>query len=361
MVPPQLTTNDGAMNAPGRTPREPGTAGAPPPAGEPREPGTADAPTPAGRTVARDVDDVIDVLAARQHGVVARVQLLAAGVSAHVIDHRLRKGRLRPIHRGVYGLGRLRGPHAGEMAAVLAAGEGALLSHRSAAALWGQIPPRPADSRLEVSTPGRHSLPRPGLKTYRIASIQPDEATSLHGVPIATPTRTLLDLAAVLSAPDLERALARSLRPRAHLTGDAGRGLEPALHALIERYPRRAGTPLLRSLLAQDRLALTRSHAEAAFLAILERGGLPKPDTNVRIRGLEVDGLFRAARLVVEIDGFRYHSSRAAFERDRSRDQALYVAGYHVIRFTWNQLDQQPDRVLARVSAALALAEARRS
>jgi very-short-patch-repair endonuclease len=311
---------------------------------------------PAGRvstgpTAVRDVDEIIDLTASRQDGVVERGQLLAAGVAGHAIDYRLRKGRLRPIHRGVYGVGRLRGAHASEMAAVLAGGDGALLSHRSAASLWQHLPPRPAEAPIEVSTPGRHVQSRPGLRLYRIRTIQADEATSLHGIPITTPTRTLLDLAMVLSAHQLERTVARALRDGVE---------EHRLLELIARYPRRAGAPLLRSLLGEEHLVITRSHAEEVFLAIVERGGLPKPETNVRIRGLEVDFLFRVARLIVEVDGFTYHSSRAAIERDHHRDQALYLAGYDVVRFTWKQIDQQPDRVLAKLAGALARAEARR-
>jgi very-short-patch-repair endonuclease/predicted transcriptional regulator of viral defense system len=304
-----------------------------------------------GRTTTRDVDEIIDLSASRQHGVVARRQLVAAGVPGYAIDHRVRRGRLRPIHRGVYGLGRLRPPHAMEMAAVLAGGDSALLSHRSAAALWKHLPPRPADMPVEVSTPGRHAQSRPGLRVCRIRPIQDDEATSLHGIPITTPARTLLDLAMVLSAHELERTLARALRDGVE---------EHQLRALLARYPARAGAPLLRSLLGEENLVVTRSHAEDAFLAILDRGGLPKPETNVRIRGFEVDCFFRAARLIVEIDGFTYHSSPAAIERDHHRDQLLYLAGYDVVRFTWKQLDQQPDRALARVAGALARAEARR-
>jgi very-short-patch-repair endonuclease len=349
------------MNASGHEPRKDAGGSARGADARPKRREAGSDPAPGERsTHGRDVDDIIDARAARQHGVVARAQLLAAGVPGHAIDHRLRKGRLRPIHRGVYGLGRLRGPHASEMAAVLAAGDGALLSHQSAAALWSHLPPRPAGSRVEVSTPGRHSVSRRGLKTHRIKPVQPDEATSLSGIPITTPARTLLDIAAVLSAPDLERALARALRVQVPLPGRARSGLEESLLVLVARYPRRAGTPLLRSLLGQDGLVFTRSHAEDAFLAILERGGLPKPETNVRIRGIEVDSLFRAARLVVEVDGFSYHSAPAALERDQSRDQTLYLAGYDVLRFTWKQLDKQPDRVLARVAAALGRAEARR-
>lgn len=297
------------------------------------------------------VDEVIDLTASRQHGVVARRQLLAAGVAEHAIDYRLRKGRLRSVHRGVYGLGRLRGVHAAEMAAVLAGGDGALLSYRSAGAMWGQLPPRPADAPIEVSTPGRHVESRPGLNAHRMSAIHGDEATSLHDIPITTPARTLLDLAVVLSARELERALARALRDGVE---------EHQLHELLTRYPARSGAPLLRSLVGEDNLVVTRSHAEEAFLAILERGGLPKPQTNVRVRGLEVDCLFRTARLIVEIDGFTYHSSPTAIERDHHRDQVLYLAGYDVIRFTWKQLDEQPDRVLAKVAGALARAEARR-
>lgn len=306
---------------------------------------------PTGQATPRGVDEIIDISASRQHGVVSRQQLLAKGVAGHAIDYRVRKGRLRPIHRGVYGLGLLRGSHAAEMAAVLAGGVGALLSYRSAGSLWRLLPPRPANAPVEISTPGRAVVSRPGLSAHRIGSIQRDEATSLHGIPITTAARTIFDLAGVLSARELERALARALRNGM----EEGQQLE-----LLARYPARPGTPLLRSLVGEGNLVYTRSHAEEVFLAILERGGLPKPETNVQIRGLEVDCFFRAVRLIVEIDGFTYHSSSTAIERDHSRDQALYLAGYDVVRFTWSQLDRQPDRVLAKVAGALARAEARR-
>jgi very-short-patch-repair endonuclease len=333
MALPHLAPHHGAMSASEYRPRRPG--------------GRAST----GRVAARDVDEMIDLTASRQHGVLARRQLVAAGVPEYAIDHRIRRGRLRPIHRGVYGFGRLRTPHSVEMAAVLAGGAGALLSHRSAASLWRQLPPRPADAPVEVSTPGRHALSRPGLQMHRIPPLRDDEATTLHGIPLTTSARTVLDLAMVLTPHELERALASALR----------HGLEEhQLRALLARHPRRAGAPCLRSLLGEGNLAFTRSHAEEVFLATLDRGGLPKPETNVRVRGLEVDCLFRAARLIVEIDGFTYHSSPAATERDHHRDQVLYLAGYDVVRFTWKQLDQQPDRVLAKVAGALARAEASR-
>ncbi len=303
------------------------------------------------RAIVHGVDEIIDISASRQHGVVSRRQLLSAGVAAHAIDHRLRKGRLRSIHRGVYGVGRLRGALAAEVAAILAGGAGALLSYRSAGALWQHLPPRPADAPVEISTPGRGVQSRPGLTAHQVASIQDDEATSLHGIPTTTPARTVLDLAMVLSAHELERALARALRA----------GLEKRqVLVLLTRYPPRAGAPLLRSLVGEENLVVTRSHAEEVFLSILDRGGLPKPETNVRVRGLEVDCLFRAVRLIAEIDGFTYHSSPAAIERDHNRDHALYLAGYDVVRFTWTQLDNQPDRVLAKMAGALARAETRR-
>jgi very-short-patch-repair endonuclease len=351
------------MSAPEAGPRKPRqprqTAGRAPSQSPSSTPSSVRTPTPtptptrapAHRLSARNVDEIIDLWAAAQHGVVARWQLLADGVTEHAIEHRIRSGRLRPIHRGVYGVGRLRGPHAAEMAAVVAGGRGALLSYRSAAALWKQLPAGPADAPVEVSTPGRNVLTRPGLRIHRTGPIPADEATSLHGIPITTPARTLLDLAMVLSAHDLERALARALR---------GGVEEGQILTLLARYPKRPGARLLRSLLDAENLVFTRSHAEEAFLAIVQRGGLPKPETNVRVRGFEVDFFFRAARLIIEVDGATYHSAPAAVERDHNRDQALFLAGYTVLRFIWKEVDQRPDRVLAKVAGALAIAEARR-
>lgn len=306
--------------------------------------GTRRQPTADG--VTSPPDTVIDAFAARQHGVVSRRQLLSAGVPAHVIDYRVRRGRLRQLHRGVYGVGPVTGRFGREMAGVLACGDSAFLSHDSAAPFW-RLGARPADAApVEVTVTAGPRRPGAGIRVHRAPGLRPDETTEVHGIPITTPARTLLDLAGRRSPRELERALAGAIRDRILSGDDVAR--------LIRRHPRRPGTGILRDVLARDGgPAFTRSEAESRFLDLMRRSPLPAPRCNVRVRGREVDFLWAAERLVVEIDGFEFHGRRAAFERDHRRDAALTVAGYRVLRFTWAQITREETTVLVRVAQAL--------
>ena len=211
------------------------------------------------------------------------------------------------------------------MAAVLAAGPGAVLSHRDAAALWGILP---SNRRLiEVSVPGKRRA-REGLE-IRVASLPPDETTTLDGIPVTTVARTLLDLAAVETTPRLQRALNEAERLRL-----ADR---TPLTELFARHPNAKGVATLRRLTPDD--TVTRSELERRFLAFCDRHGLPKPRMNTTIAGIEVDAYWPQHDLVVELDGFAYHSSHRAFHVDRERDRALTVRGLRVVRVTARHLD----------------------
>lgn len=213
-------------------------------------------------------DALIETIAGRQHGVVSRQQLLRAGITRDILDHRVATGRLRCVHRGVYQLGPLTSPGARFMAAVLACGAAAVLSGRSAAVLWQVLPPGERDAPVDV-------------------------------------------------------AVTRGGRLRRLLDGES-----------------RAG--------------LTRSEAEERFVALVRKAGLRDPETNVRVAGgVEVDALWRAERLVVEIDGYAFHSSARRFERDRRGDAILVAAGQRVMRITWRQIVEEPEAVLIRVAQAL--------
>jgi very-short-patch-repair endonuclease/predicted transcriptional regulator of viral defense system len=278
-----------------------------------------------GRSHTRETDGLIAALAARQHGVVARGQLLGLGVGQRAIERRIEKSRLHPLHPGVYAVGhKLLSQRGRWMAAVLACGPRAVLSHRSAAALWGI---RPTDrSSIEITIPNQ-LRPRPGLHPHR-AVLPPDEVTTHEGIPTTTPARTLLDLAAVTTRQTLERALdeAEILR----LPGPA---------ALLDRYPRRRGTKNLRALLLDARNPTpTRNDFEARFRTCVDDHGLPRPETNTLVEGKEVDAAWREAKLIIELDGFATHGTRRAFERDRRRDRQLHAAGWRVVRLTWTQL-----------------------
>ena len=224
------------------------------------------------------------------------------------------------------------------MAAVLACGPGAVLSHRSAASLWDIR--HTAKGRIDVTTP-RVLRPRPGL--HRRAVLPADEMTIHDALPTTTPARTLLDLAAVIPSQSLERALdeAEILR----LPGPA---------PLLDRYPRQRGTRNLRTLLLNARSPTpTRNEFEARFLTLLDSHGIPRPEINTIIEGYEVDAAWRGARLIVELDGFATHGTRRAFERDRLRDRRLQAAGWRVIRLTWAQLSEA-DQVVREVRRLLA-------
>jgi len=231
------------------------------------------------------------------------------------------------------------------MAAVLAAGPGAVLSHRSAAALWGLRPSGPP--RPEVTAVPRRRA-GPGVHVHH-TRLSGDEVTEQEGTPVTTVSRTLLDLAAVLPRRQLERALQEAEVRR---LGDMV-SLEP----LLARHPRRRGTATLRSIVASGRIGenATRSELEERFLAIADRAGLPRPAINAHVeiagRLVECDCLWRTERLVVELDGHAFHAPRRAFEADRARDRALQVAGWRVVRVTWRQLHAESGRVAADLRA----------
>jgi predicted transcriptional regulator of viral defense system len=286
----------------------------------------------------RRVERAVAVLAAGQHGVVARRQLLALGVGGGAIDHRVWLGRLHPVHRGVYAVGHGVLSQRGRwMAAVLAAGPGAVLSHRSAAALW-RI--RSQGGRaIEVTVP-RWRRGQAGIELH-CGAIAPDEITGVDGIPVTTVPRTIFDLAAVLPRDRAERAAneAEALR-----LGDS-----LSLADLVDRYPRRSGVGAIRAIVDDARLGagITREEMEHRFQAFIAVHGLPRPAVNAVIpglrRGYEGDCVWPQHRVVAELDSRAWHGTRAAFERDRERDRALVVAGWRVVRITWRQLHRDPE------------------
>jgi very-short-patch-repair endonuclease len=290
---------------------------------------------------------MIATIAERQYGVVSTQQLLAAGISHKAIATRVRRHGLHRLHRGVYAVG-----HtalvllAREMAAVLACGEGAVVSHRSAAALWGLLPPDDGPIDVTVTRSGRS---RPGLRVHRSRTLDPSDVRVIHGIPVTSPTRTMLDMAETTPERELERALDEALVQK--LTS------HDTLVAAVDGAAGRRGASRVRTLLdRQDEPALTRSEAEERCLELIRKAALEAPEVNVQVGRHTVDFLWRDRRLVVEIDGYRFHSSRKSFERDRLRDAELAARGYRVIRITWRQLIEEPYAVVARLSLALAAA-----
>ena len=274
-------------------------------------------------------DARIAALAGRQHGVVARAQLLALGLASDDIDYRLRMKRLQPLHRAVYTAGHDALTREGRwMGAVLAGGHGAVLSHRSAAALWGIA----SVSGFDLTVP-RQRRSRRGIELH-LSTLPADEITQRNRIPVTTIPRTLFDLATILRPRQLERAMNEAETQR--LLDDL------SLHDLLARYPRRPGTPAIRALLAARAAGatVTRSELEVKFLEFVDELGFPIPQTNQWIEGFEIDCLWREQRLAVELDGRAFHDTLQAYERDRERDRLLQAAGWRPIRVTWRQLER---------------------
>lgn len=222
------------------------------------------------------------------------------------------------------------------MAAVLAVGPDAVLSHRSAAALW-RI--RPTSSRTDV-TSQRRVESRVAIAVHQ-GPLPTDEVTVQHGIPITTVPRTLLDLAAVLDRRQVERAIEEAERRRL---------ADPlSLGDLVERYPGRRGVATVKAILADGRIGttITRSELEERFLAFLRATSLPSPELNVSLelrpgQWIEADCVWREQRVIVELDGYATHGTTAAYERDRARDRGLNAAGWRVVRVTWHELHGEP-------------------
>jgi very-short-patch-repair endonuclease len=287
-------------------------------------------------------DDIIEQLAACQHGAMTREQLIDAGVSRHTIARRTRRNSLRRIHAGVYGTGPIVPPLQWAMAAVLACD--GVLSCRSASNVWCMTP-RIADS-LDVIVARAHRRRRPGINV-RCVLLPSDEITHVEGIPLTTPARTILDLAGAVTPRELERAFAFAERE--------GLASSSAVLELVHRHPGVRGSGRLRTLLAAgEGAAFTRSEAEERLLRLVRSGGLPAPEMNVVVHGREVDCYWRQAGLVVEVDGYAFHGSARAFVRDRQRDSALAAAGLRVLRLSWHQVTAERDRTLVQLAQALA-------
>jgi very-short-patch-repair endonuclease len=284
-------------------------------------------------------DSEIADLASRQHGIVGRWQLTRLGMTAHMVKGRIRRGTLHVVHRGVYAVGhRALTVEARWMAAVLAHGPDAVLSHRSAGQLWGLYPR--SEIAPEVTAPGSAKT-KPGIIAHR-GSSRADEVGRYRGIPVTSVARTMLDLAGRLTEREVERAW-NEMEVREYR-------LRLSIPDLIERYPGRPGTLLLARLLAGDELVgITRNDLEEAFLALVDRYGLPRPRMNahlaIRDRFYEIDCLWEDRRVAIELDGGGAHRTRKAFENDRERDRILTAERYTTARVTCHQIHQTPDEV----------------
>ncbi|MGI8864265.1 MAG: DUF559 domain-containing protein [Solirubrobacteraceae bacterium] len=267
-----------------------------------------------------------------------------------MIATRLAHGSLQQIHAGVYALGHLaRSELAMEAAALLAVNDDeAVLSHHTAAAIWGLRTPV-SSGPIHVSVRRTGYARRPGICTHRTRTLLPRDVRIRHGLLVTSPAQTLLDIAGDTTARELELALDEGLR-----TGFVTRA---QVRDVVGRIPnRRGGGRLLALVNASRTTTVTRSEAEERFLALIRKAQLPDPAANVRLQGFMVDFLWRRERIVVEVDGYRYHGSRRRFEDDRTKGAVLAAAGFQVIRVTWRQMENEPYAVIARLAQALALA-----
>lgn len=279
---------------------------------------------------------VIAALAAGQHGVVTRRQLLDAGVARAAIERRLTSGLLVPLHRGVYAVGHGHIRREGRwLAATLAIPHG-VLSHRDAAGLHGI---RPANHRKIDVTTTRRSNDHDGIEVHRTRVLDARDVTTTTGIRTTTLARTLVDLAGAVPQDHLAKALRAA---------EDQRTLDVAeVQATMARTKGRPGPGhrALKDALAElEALAttLTRSSLEDAFLRLVDRAGLSRPQTNVLVNGYEVDAVWRATGLVVELDGWAHHRSHHAFQRDRARTAELMRAGYRVLRLTHYDVIHRP-------------------
>lgn len=295
------------------------------------------------------IDAAIALLADRQHGVVARRQLLTVGLSGRAIKSRLARSILVPLHRGVYAFGHRRLCIEGRwLAGVLAAGDGAVLSHRDAAALH-RIRSRPDSRNVSVSTPA-HARKVEGLWLFARRVLEADDVTTVSGIPVTSPARTLVDIAPMLSPGQLQAALGEADR----------RGLlriaevERALCRTKGRHGQ--GHARLRAALdahAAHGVTHTRSELENRFLDLILTARLPRPRLNAPAAGFSIDALWPAHRLVVELDGWAHHKKRAAAAWDREKTNRLQAAGYRVLRFMHGDVVHRPAYVAGQIAQAL--------
>src|SRR2546423_2017300 len=281
--------------------------------------------------MARKILQAVDRVARAQHWVISRRQLLDLGFSSEAIDHAMEKGRLHPVFRGVVGraeLGRL----GMWMAAVLACGRSAFLSHESAAALWGI---RGHAGDIVVSVSARTVRKHEGIRVHRRAHV---DTTTRHGIPVTTPAATLIDLASTHPGSEVEAAL-NEADLRGLITLEA-------LRDELDRTPPRPGLGKLKLIIDRRTFTFTRSELERRLLPTARRPGLPKPLTRVHGHGYEVDFFFPDLGLVIETDGGSFHRTPAQQTADRRRDQTHTAAGLTVLRFTRGQIRYEPSYVL---------------
>lgn len=286
------------------------------------------------------VDRQIAALARRQHGYVTRPQALELGLSRQSIVRRVEAGRLLPVYAGVYAVGHKPAlPQDQAFAAILACGDGAVLSLATAATVWGIYKRWTTPFHITAATVHR----REGIHVHR-AKLHTHDLDRQLGLPVTSPSRTLFDNAPELTDKALTRAVNDLLRGHFLVLDD--------LVATVERNPRHPAAPRLREFVEAS-AGPTASEFEDGFNAFCRRFDLPKPRCNTTIAGFEVDAYFPDQRVIVELDSWRFHASRSSFESDRERDATMLALGIVTVRITWKRLTDTPEREAVRLRKIL--------
>ncbi|HEY2717599.1 MAG TPA: hypothetical protein VGI73_15405 [Solirubrobacterales bacterium] len=278
----------------------------------------------------------------------ARWQLLRRGLTSHEIEGLIARGHLQRLHVGVYAVGHADLDRSGRWhAAVLAGGPGGVLSHRSAAQAWGLLWPRELDPEVTRSRPHRR---RSGIRSHQ-AALLPDEVTEVDEIPVTTAFRTAFDVAGLGDR--------RLLEVVVHEIEVKRIAEAVSFEELLRRHPRKRGVRMLSEVRASKApVGITRNEFEESFVAFLDEHELPRAEMNaalaVRERFFEIDALWRAERLAVELDSREVHDTDDAFESDRERDRILLAEGWRTTRVTWRQLRDQPEEIAADLRALLA-------
>jgi very-short-patch-repair endonuclease len=275
-------------------------------------------------------DRQIAALAASQYGVASRAQLVELGLTRNEIERAVTIGRLHPIHRGVYAVGHTVLKREGRWMAATLATRG-VLSHITAATAWGFA----QSNAIHVTVPGDPGRARRrGLRIHRSRTLTADDTTILDGIPVTEPHRTITDLARTIDGRRLE-----------HAVNLAERLVD------FERL-KQTGPPSLQAVLRTYTTALTRSKLEEMFLQLCDDHDIARPEVNTHVEGTECDFVWRDARLVVEVDGYKYHRAPSVFESDRAKDVELEIRGWRVLRFTWLQVERRPQWVARAIRLA---------
>jgi very-short-patch-repair endonuclease len=302
------------------------------------------------RAISGSREERIAQIAAFQRGRVAHAQLLAAGIPNRTIYRLAAKGQLHREHRSVYAVGHTAPtPLAPETSALLACGDHAVLSHYTAALLHKLIPH--GDGHIHVTIRGRHGPNPTGVKVHRTKTLARRDVTAVQGLPVTTPRQTLFDLAAAADVALVERAVEEALTQKMVT--------ERELRAQAKQVVGQRGGTLVTAILdAYKETGITKSKAERRFLALLRAARLPQPRTNFSFQGYSLDCYWPELGVVVEVQGYQFHSSRKKFERDTRKAAALTAAGLTVAYVTWLQMENEPYAVVARTAQTLARAEA---